>query len=217
MKAKQIGLIVFVIGALYMIGMGSVATWWVHNTYSNLSPAQISETVWASGSPLFISWSLSVPVGSILAAIGIALYAQIKRSRRWSFIIGAILVSLFLYFWKTFNLQIYPPMFGLLGGLITVFFLAILWYWAKKRPMLEEPAKRASDFQLASYVFFLHAAWGVCGLLAVPYFLFRPDKMLPSFPLPNAISMGALVIIGLALGWLFAFLSQYKSRNRTPQ
>ena len=215
MKAQKTGLIIFLIGAVYIIGMGSVATWWVHNTYSILSPAKISETVWASGSALFILWSLSIPVGSILAAIGIILYAQIKGSRMWLFIIGAIIVSLWLYFWKMLNIQLYPPMFGVLGGLITVFFLAILWYWAKKRPMLEGPAKTASDFQLISYVFFLHAAWGVCGLLDVPYFLFRPDEMLPSFPLPNALSMGALVIISLALGWLFAFLSQYKTRQAT--
>lgn len=82
-----------------------------------------------------------------------------------------------------------------------------------KRAMLEGPAKTAADFQLISYVFFLHAAWGVCGLLDVPYFQFRPDKMLQFMPLPNAYSMGALVIIGLALGWLFAFLSQYKTRQ----
>jgi len=211
------GLIIFLIGAVYMIGMGSVATWWVHNAYGDLSPARISETIWASGSALFILWSLSIPVGSILTAIGIILYAQIKGARMWLFIIGAILVSLWLYSWKKFNIQLNPPMFGVLGGLITVFFLVILWYWAKNRPMLEGPAKTASDFQLISYVFFLHAAWGVCGLLDVPYFLFRPDKTLPSFPLPNAHSMGGLVIIGLALGWLFAFLSQIKQDKWTSK
>ena len=79
--------------------------------------------------------------------------------------------------------------------------------------MLEGPAKTAADFQLISYVFFVIASWGVCGLLDVPYFLFRPDKMLQFMPLSNAHSMGALVIIGLALGWLFAFLSQYKTRQ----
>ena len=104
-------------------------------------------------------------------------------------------------------------MFGVLGGLIPVFFLAILWLWAKKRPMLEGPAKVAADFELISYVFFVGAAWGICGILDVPYFLFRLDKMEQFFPLQNAHSMGGLVIISLALGWLFAFLSQYKTRQ----
>jgi hypothetical protein len=214
MNTKKTGFIIFLIGAVYMI-MGSVAGWWVHTTYINLSPAQVSETVWASGSPFFILWSLSIPVGSILAAIGMVLYAQIRRSRMWSFVIGAILVSLWLYLWKTFNVQLYPPMFGVLGVLITLFFLAILWYWVKKRAMLEGPEKTAADFQLISYVFFVHAAWGICGLLDVPYFLFRPDMMLQFHPLENAHSMGALVIISLTLGWLFAFLSQYKARQAT--
>ena len=212
MKAKKTGFIIFLIGAAYMI-MGSAAGWWVHTTYFNSSPAQVSETVWASGSPLFILWSLSIPIGSVLAAIGMVLYAQIRRSRMWSFLIGAILVSLWLYLWKTFNVQLYPPMFGVLGVLITLFFLAILWYWVKKRVMLEGPAKTAADFQLISYVFFVQAAWGICGLLDVPYFLFRPDMTLQFYPLENAHSMGALVIIGLTLGWLFAFLSQYKARQ----
>ena len=80
-------------------------------------------------------------------------------------------------------------------------------------PKLEGLAKTAADFQLISYVFFIHAAWGICGLLDVPYFLFRPDKMLTIYPILNAHSMGALVIIGLSLGWLFAFLGQYKTRQ----
>ena len=157
MKAKRTGLTIFLIGAMYVI-MGSVSGWWVHITYSNLPPAQINDTVWASGSRIFVLWSLSIPIGSILATLGIALYAQIKGPRMWTYITGAILVVLWLYFWKTFNVQLYPPMFGVLGGLITVFFLAILWYWAKKRAMLEGPEKTAADFQLISYVFFLHAA-----------------------------------------------------------
>ena len=87
MKAKKTGFIIFLIAAAYMIGMGSVAGWWVHTTYSSMSLAQVDETVWASGSSLFILWSLSVPVGSLLAAIGVILYAQIKGARMWLFVI----------------------------------------------------------------------------------------------------------------------------------
>lgn len=196
-----------------MIGMGSIAGWWVHSTYIDMSPDQISETIWASGSAIFILWSLSVPVGSLLAAIGAILYAQIKGLRMWLFIIGAILVSLWLYFWKTLNIELYPPLFGVLGGLIPILFLAILWYWAKNRTMLEGSARTAADFLLISYVFFVAAAWGICGVLDVPYFLFRPDKIEQFFPIQNAHSMGGLVIISIALGWIFAFLSQYKARQ----
>lgn len=47
MKTKKTGLIIFLIAAVYMIGMAFVAGWgWVEPALRNLSPAQYSETIW---------------------------------------------------------------------------------------------------------------------------------------------------------------------------
>ena len=88
----------------------------------------------------------------------------------------------------------YPPLFGVSGGLVLVFFLAILWFWGKKRTTLE---KTVADFQLVSYVFFLLATWYLCGTFSV---LFK--KSLVRSPVD--------IMIFLVLGWLFLLLSHYK-------
>ena len=85
---------------------------------------------------------------------------------------------------------------------ILVFFLAILWFWAKKWATLEGPVRTASDFQLVGYVFFLIAMWYLCGALARPY-----QAALAGQPLRSPLS----IIVYLVLGWLFLFLSHYKS------
>jgi len=86
--------------------------------------------------------------------------------------------------------------------LVLAFFLGILWFWAKKRTILEGPAKTAADFQLTSYVFFLITAWFLCKALGTPYM-----KALEGEPLESPVS----IIVYLVLGWLFLFLSHWKS------
>ena len=153
MKAKIIGLIIFWLFTVYMVGMGFIASWWVVPTYRNLSPAQISETIWAGDSLFFLIWSLSVPVGSVLAGVGLLIYARSKGSRIWLFGIGVTLLLVLTGFLPI--PRYYPPVFGIGGGLILALFLITLWFWAKKRPLLEGSAKTAADFQLVSYIFSL--------------------------------------------------------------
>jgi hypothetical protein len=94
------------------------------------------------------------------------------------------------------------------GGLILAFFLAILWFWAKRRATLEGPAKTAADLELTGYVFLLIAMWYLCGDLSRPY-----QKALSSLPLQSPVS----TIVYLVLGWLFLLLSQYKTAQAPHQ
>ena len=94
--------------------------------------------------------ALSVPVGILLAAIGMLLYSRSAEASTWPFLvfaIGGVLVSLSMLFPAT--LEYYPAMFGIAGGLIYVFFFAALWYWGKNRRSLNGWAKTAADLQLA--------------------------------------------------------------------
>lgn len=75
-QTKKIGLIIFWIGVLYMIGMSFIASWSASPTLRALSFHQVNETIWAITSPLFWMWAISVPLGSILAGIGILLYTR---------------------------------------------------------------------------------------------------------------------------------------------
>ncbi len=68
-ETRRLGLIIFWIGAAYMIGMSFIASWSVAPTFRNLSFDRVNETIWAMTSPLFWLWAFSVPLGSILAVL----------------------------------------------------------------------------------------------------------------------------------------------------
>ena len=97
------------------------------------------------------------------------------------------------------NITIKPRRLYYLDWLLV---LAILWFWAKKHAILKGPARTAADFQLVSYVFFLIAIWFLCGALSAPFEEALKD-LLPSSPVA--------IMAFLVLGWLFLFLSHYKS------
>jgi hypothetical protein len=96
----------------------------------------------------------------------------------------------------------FPPLFGIGGTLILLFFIGIVWLWAKERMALQGSATTAADLKLVGYVFLLMAAWFVCGIASLPFLKsFEGD-----FPSP------AHVIVLFVLGWLFLFLGHYQSR-----
>ncbi len=99
----------------------------------------------------------------------------------------------------------FPPLFGVGGSLILLLFIGILWLWAKERIARRDSSTTAADLRLAGYVFLLMAAWFVCGIAGQP-FLKSLEAEAPSSPMH--------VMIFMALGWLFLFLSHYKSRRQ---
>lgn len=201
MKTDRIGLIgltIFLIGTVYMVIMGWGASWWTSPVFRNLTTMdQLNDTIWTTDGSLFWMWAFSVPLGSIVAGIGMLLYVQSKGSRIALFGIGVFIILIIGAF-LPIN-EHYPPAYGVLGGVILAFFIVILWLWAKKRTTLEGPAKTAAEFQLVGYVFFIIAAWYLCqviGALYMPAVTPGPSEHL-SIP------------IFLVFGWLFLFLSHY--------
>ena len=197
---RKTGLIVFLIGAAYMIGMGVFAGKLGVNPALHLPLEEMNQTAWRLGGSLFMFWMLNGFLGPILAGVGILLYVQAKGAYIWLFGIGVFLILIIVE--RLLPSAHFPPLFGVGGGLILAFFLAILWFWAKKRKMLEGPAKTAADFQLTSYVFFLITAWYLCKALGTPFM-----KVFEGEPPESPVS----IIVYLVLGWLFLFLSHYKS------
>jgi len=98
-----------------------------------------------------------------------------------------------------------PPLFGVGGTLILLFFIGILWLWAKERMALKNSPTIAADLKLVGYVFMLIAAWFICGIAGEP-FLKALEEIAPSNPIP--------AMIFLVLGWLFLFLSHFKSHTQ---
>ena len=205
MRTRKSGLVLIVSGALYIIGMAFVVSWWVRPAYHNLTWEEVNRTIWGVAGPLFGLWASSAPLGAILAGIGILLYVRAKRSRIWLFAIVtlAVVVLDILSRWEFLPQMVHiPPLFGIGGGLITVFFLIILWLWSKRRVDLTGTEKAAADLQLIGYIFFFIAMWYLCGDLSRPY-----QRALIERPLSSPVS----TIVYLVLGWLFFFLSHLKS------
>ena len=77
------------------------------------------------------------------------------------------------------TLGYFPAVFGMLGGLIMLLFLAAVWVCARRRPRLEGVARTAADLQMVSWVFFFLAANITCALLGNPFSgLYFPEKVL---------------------------------------
>jgi hypothetical protein len=194
-----------------MIAMGFVASFGARSAYRFLTLDQVRESIWAATSPLFGLWATAIPLGAILAGVGVLLYVRAKGSHIWLFGVGvfAVLLIDILVKWGILPKPAHNPLlFGVGGGLILAFFLGILWFWAKKRATLEGPAQTAADLQLVGYVFLIIAMWYLCGALSWPF-----QKALADQPQDSPVS----IIVYLVLGWLFLLFSHYTSAQAIPE
>ena len=200
LSSQKVGLIVFGIGVVFVLGVGWLYSWWMvpairEYGFQNLPiPGIVS----------FI-WGLSAPVGALIALAGAGMYAQVQLPRLIILVPGIFIVVFLTAILSPSSML--PALFGIDGGLIALLFVGILWQWCKKRPSLSVVDQTASDLRMAGYIFFLSASWYICGLLGAPAFTLRPDLMQKYETLPGAIQQGSMISILLVLGWALMFLS----------
>lgn len=199
--SQKAGWTIFGIGALYMLLMGWLSSWWVVPVIRDSGLAGLPGTVF------FFAWQLAAPVGALLVAIGAAFVGRVELSRKVVIIGGSLILVVWLVVSMGAFQQVIPPIFGLGGGLITLAFLGALWDWAKLRPGLSSAARTGADFGMAGHVFFLIAAWYLCGLLGAPTFLLRPEQAMTIIPENSAISLGTTILICMTMGSVFTFFS----------
>ena len=186
MNKKTTGLILFWIGVIYMFLMAGVGGWGTPSLIARLS--QISPI-------FFYLWGFSVPVGAILAGVGIMLYTKSKNYLAYAIGI-ALVVILTEFVLRTYLLRTdahYPPLFGILGASTLILFSALVWYWAKK--------PKHSTLKLTGYAFFIIATWYICGAFGA-IFVEALAKYTPKSPVN--------IMIYMFLGWLFSFLGYYQ-------
>jgi hypothetical protein len=193
---------VFGFGALYMLLMGWLASWWVVPTIRQAGIESLP------GIFFFFVWQLAAPVGALLVAIGAAFVAQVERPRKAIIIGGSLVVTIWLVVSMGAFKQVVPPIFGIGGGLISLAFLGSLWDWARSRSGLSSAARTGADFSMAGHVFHLIAAWYLCGLLGAPTFLLRPELAMTILPESSAVSLGTTILICMTLGSVFTFLGR---------
>lgn len=201
--SQKIGWVVFLIGAVLMIGLGWLYSWRVVPAANQVGTAAYSGLVG-------LLWSLSVPLGAFIVAIGAALIANVERRTYWLLILVLVLFTAWRFLGTTS--QLVPALFGIGGGLITLFFVGSVWHWASVRPTLSGSIKTGSDLRMVGFIFFVVAAWDLCGIFGMSNFVLRPelaDKF--GVPLGSTINSASGVMVLLALGWGFTYFGQLKS------
>lgn len=180
-------------------------SWWV-------VPAANQVGVEAYAGLVGFLWALSVPLGAFIVAIGAALIAKVERRVFWLLILLVVLFTAWRIAGTTS--QMVPALFGVGGGLITLFFLGSALHWARARPTLSGPDKMGSDLRMVGFVFFVVAAWDLCGIFGMSNFVLRPELASKfAVPLGSTINAASGVLVLLVLGWGFTYFGQLKSRQ----
>lgn len=203
--SQKIGWAVFSVGGVYMLGLGWLYSW-------RMVPAanQIGSEAYSGW--LGLLWQLSVPVGAFIVAIGAALAAKAERRVIWLLILLLVLTSAGKIAYTSG--QMIPALFGAGGGLIMVFFLGSTLQWARTCPTLTRAGKTGSDLRMVGHIFFVAAAWFLCGVFGIGNFVLRPELAASfSVPIGNTINAASFVMILLVVGWGFTFAGQYMARK----
>jgi hypothetical protein len=202
--SQKIGWVIFTIGGVYMLGLGWFYSW-------RMVPAANQFGSDAYSGLLGFLWALSVPLGAFIVALGAALIARVERRVFWLLILLLVLFTAWQIAGTTS--RVVPALFGIGGGLITLFFIGSTWQWARTRPTLTRAGKTGSDLRMIGFIFFVVAAWNLCGIFGMGNYVLRPelaDKF--SVPIGSTINAASTVMVLLVLGWGFTFFGQRISR-----
>jgi hypothetical protein len=202
MKQKA-GIVIFIVGVIWSLVWGLVISISTTNAINTMTLEQLNESVWSPTGPMMMLWGVGgVPLGTVIAGIGLLLYANAKGLTTLFFALGvlaAIIVAM-----TSGALELYPFLFGIGGSIILLSFFGILWFWAKKRKDMEGQAAKAANLSLVAYVFFLNASWFTCGMGGQ-----MVAKAFEGFDNSPPLH----IMIFFVLGWVFLFLSHYQSRK----
>ena len=203
MTKQRVGMALFYVAVVWAIAWGVIGSIFASTAYRHLTMDELNQTMWAVTGPWFMMWAIAgVPLGSLVALVGVLLHSGAKGSTVWKYGIGAFLAL-------AFSMSIglighYTPVFGVGGTLILLFFFGILSLWKKERMALKD-STAAADLRLAGYVSFLIAAWFTCGIAGFPFAkAFEGEP--PGTPLH--------IMVLFVLGWLLMFLSHYKAQKQ---
>ena len=204
MTKQKVGLILFWAAVIWAILWGVIGSVFCNSAMNSMTMEELNESMWAMTGPMMLLWGIGgVPLGAIVAGIGVMLYSGVKGSTVWKFVIGYFfLLGPIIAIAMGPLVGHIPLLFGIGGTLILLFFIGILWLWAKERMALKETSTAAADLKLVGYVFMLIAAWFICGIASQPFL-----KALEG----EATMTPVHVMIFLVLGWLFLFLGHRKS------
>lgn len=162
----------------------------------------------------YLLWAYSFKLGIYSIVLGAVLRTKMSSARKWAIAIGGFIYIAFAY------LPLPSPssiIFGIAGGLMTLFMIFTLSRWANERDQLEEHQRSTSDYRMAGYFFFGMATYTLCPLMGVKAFALAPEKMIQYGLQQEAASFAFHILIELVLGWLFTFLSFRQEKGSQPR
>jgi hypothetical protein len=202
MKQKA-GIAIFLFGVIWSLVWGLVISISCTTAINTMTLEQLNESVWSPTGPLMMLWGVGgVPLGTVIAGIGLLLYTNAKGLTTLFFTFGVLLAIIVAM--TSGSLEFYPFLFGIGGSIILLSFFGILWFWAKNRKDMEGRAAKAANLSLVAYVFFLNASWFTCGM--------GGQMMAKAFEGFDG-SPPLHIMIFFVLGWVFLFLSHYQLRK----
>jgi hypothetical protein len=207
MRIRSISLLIITIGIAYMALDGWLISWWYVSDYRPLGSSFLTDKSFYTSNTFFIFWAFSIPLGSIITAFGLALYSRLKGARLLIFVIGSLILLLWLAFWS--QSFFYSAIYGIGGGIILFSFCVSMWSLVKQKTVCNEAIRNALDLRAIAYIFFLITAWGMCGLLGVPAYGLHPEELIKFDTYNMLLNMGIKVLICFTLGWIFMALSSY--------
>jgi len=209
--AQKLGAGIAVIGAMYLVMVAWMSSWWYVPALLEHGPRAFTEGAPYGGKAFSILWAGSGVIGAMVVALGAATYCAVGTLRLLLPAAGATLLAAWLGFWSTSSRN--GVVFGVGGGLILLCFLTACLDWAATRRHLDGPARNASDLRLAAHVSFFIAAWGLCGLLGAPISALRPELSELQGRSSAGSSLAIKVLVCLVLGWGFTAVAQRIERG----
>jgi hypothetical protein len=166
-----------VIGGLVLILGAPILIQLFRGTFAEVNPRDVTGLWYRAGGMLLLYLTTGLPLGAILLAAGGARLYSADHAGRVLLPLLAVLLALFVFDVVRLEADWSIPtlVFGIMGSLFIVLFLAQAWDWARRRSSLEAQRRRGTDLQLGAGVCFFGAAWQACGLAGPPGFALYPE------------------------------------------
>lgn len=204
---KKAGIVIFIFALLWCVAWGLIVSISTTSAINTMTMEQLNESIWSPYGSMMMLWGIGgVPLGTVIAGLGLLLYINAKGRTILVFTLGMLLAIYLAMF--SGALDLYPFLFGIGGTIILLSFFSILWLWARKRKDLEGRDAKAANLALVSYVFFLNASWFTCGMAGQTV-----AKAFEGYDAAPPLH----IMIFFVLGWIFLLFSHYQSGKKTFQ
>jgi hypothetical protein len=159
----------------------------------HIAESDLLQYIWSFPALCFLFWAFSVPVGLIIASIGLLIAAGAKKRKVWKFGLGVLGIFLLISF-ANGPIPHVPLLFGIGGTFVLLVYFSILWKHAHKL--------KDNVCKLAGYTFLVIGFWFTCGLGSRQYQPILGDGESPID-----------IMIYFVLAMLFFWLSEKKESN----